>query len=129
MIQTPSGALIPVIIKDRLPYIEHYFPTDKQMLEISREEIMTLKNEWVPSKYNDPSDAAKLRLQQIPTTLIEIKSSGGIYSRRRQTKREYLNYQRTQLSDLQPDRLTLCPDMIPGSKKSLIISRLTYRPW
>ena len=73
--QTQSGVLISILIKNRLPYIEHCFPTDKQMFEISREKIMTSKNDWNQSKYDDPSDAAELRLQQIPTTLIDATDS------------------------------------------------------
>ena len=30
MISTPNGTMIPIIYKGGLPYLEHYFPTDKE---------------------------------------------------------------------------------------------------
>ena len=41
MISTPNGTLIPIIYKGGLPYIQHYYPTDKQIQKITRDEIMT----------------------------------------------------------------------------------------
>ena len=62
MIQISDGVVIPIIIKTRLPYIERYYSTDEQMLKISREEIMTSKNECDSNKYDDLSDTAKVCL-------------------------------------------------------------------
>ena len=42
--------MIPIIIKNELPYIEHYCPAEKQMSEISGVEIMTSKNDRDQSK-------------------------------------------------------------------------------
>ena len=75
MVQTPNGVILPIIIKNGLPYLEHHYPTDKQMREISREEFMTLKNDWDPSKYDDTSDEVEVRLRQIPSTPIEATAS------------------------------------------------------
>lgn len=76
MLQTQSVVFTPVIFKNGLPYIRHYYPTGKQILEVSREEIiMTLKNERDSSKHDDLLDAADLRLQQIPTPPIEATDS------------------------------------------------------
>ena len=38
MIMTPNGVQLPLIIKNSMAYLEHYFSTDKQMNEIKREE-------------------------------------------------------------------------------------------
>ena len=40
-ILTLNGTMIPIIYKGGLPYLEHYYLTDKQMREITREEIVT----------------------------------------------------------------------------------------
>ena len=45
------------------------------MLEVSQEEIMTSKNNWDPSKYNDSEGSAKLCIQQFPPTSIESTDS------------------------------------------------------
>ena len=45
MITTQNRILIPIVFKSGLPYLEHYYPTDKQMREITREEIMTSPGE------------------------------------------------------------------------------------
>ena len=53
LIKTPDGTNIPIIYKGGLPYIQHYYPTDQQMREITREEIMTSPGTWNPSLIND----------------------------------------------------------------------------
>ena len=63
--------MIPIIYKGGLPYIQHYYPTDKQMREITREEIMTSPGEWNPSLLDDEPDATQKRLWQFPPTPIE----------------------------------------------------------
>ena len=50
MMKTPNGVRLPLIIKNGLPYLEHYYPIERQMNEITREEFMTSKNTWVPTK-------------------------------------------------------------------------------
>ena len=37
MMLTPGGVQLPFIIKNRLPYLEHYYPTERQLNEITRE--------------------------------------------------------------------------------------------
>ena len=71
MISTPNGTMIPIIYKGGLPYIQHYYPTDKQMREITREEIMTSPGEWNPSLLDDKPDATQKRLRQFPPIPIE----------------------------------------------------------
>ena len=71
MISTPNGTLIPIIYKGGLPYIQHFYPTDKQMREITREEIMTSPGEWNPSLLDDEPDASQKRLRQFPPTPID----------------------------------------------------------
>ena len=71
MISTPNGTMVPIIYKDGLPYIQHYYPTDKQMREITREEIMTSPGEWNLSLLDDEPDASQKRLRQFPPTPIE----------------------------------------------------------
>ena len=43
MIMTPNGVQLPLVIKNGLPHLEHYYPTAKQMNEIIRERIHDLK--------------------------------------------------------------------------------------
>ena len=57
MITTPNGICIPIVYKGGLPYFEHYYLTDKQMKEITREEIMTTPGLWNPSSLDDAPDA------------------------------------------------------------------------
>ena len=59
IITTPNGTNIPIVYKDGLPYIQHYYPTDKQMREITREEIMTSSGTWNPSLIDDSPDASQ----------------------------------------------------------------------
>ena len=71
MISTSNGTMIPIIYKGGLPYIQHYYPTDKQMREITREEIMTSPGEWNPSLLDDEPDTSQKRLRQFPPTPID----------------------------------------------------------
>ena len=65
MIMTPNGVRLPLIIKNGLAYLEHYYPTDKQMKEITREEWMTSKSDWDPSKFDDIAGASDLSISQF----------------------------------------------------------------
>ena len=58
LITTPNGTNIPIIYKGGLPYIQHYYPTDQQMQEVTREEIMTSPATWNPSLIDDAPDAS-----------------------------------------------------------------------
>ena len=55
--------MIQIIYKGGLPYIQHYYPTGKQMREITREEIMASFGEWNPSLLDDAPDATQKRLR------------------------------------------------------------------
>ena len=63
--------MIPIIYKGKLPYLEYYYPIDKQMRGITREEIRTSPGEWNPSLLDNASDASEKRLRQFPSTPIE----------------------------------------------------------
>ena len=71
MISTPNGIMIAIIFKGGLPYTKHYYPTNAQMRDITREEIMTLPGEWNPSLLDDSPNASDLRLRQFPPTSID----------------------------------------------------------
>ena len=75
MIMTPNGVLLPLIIQIGLMYLEHYYPTARQMTEIDREEFMTAKTEWDPSKLNDTEGSAERHLQQFHPTPIDDNDS------------------------------------------------------
>ena len=73
-IMTPNSVWLPLVIKKGLPYLEHYYPTVKQMNEITREEFMTSKNTWDPTKLGDiedPSDLSIRQFQPIPVDAID----------------------------------------------------------
>ena len=57
-----------MVYKGGLPYIQYYYPTDKQIREITREEIMTSPGEWNPSLLDDVLNASETRLKQFPPT-------------------------------------------------------------
>ena len=71
MMSTPNGTMISIVYKGGLPYIQHYYPTDKQMREITREEIMTSPGEWNPSLLDDALSASETSLKQFAPTPIE----------------------------------------------------------
>ena len=63
LITTPNGTNIPIIYKGGLPYIQHYYPTDQQMREITREGITTSPGTWSPSLIDDSPDFSQKRLR------------------------------------------------------------------
>ena len=66
MIMTPNGVRLPLVIKNGLPYLEHYYPTDDKMDKITCEECMTSKATWDPSKLDDIANASDLSIHQFP---------------------------------------------------------------
>ena len=64
-ILTSTGVQLPVIIKNGLPYLVHYYPTQKQMDDIVREEFMTSPNDWDPTKYDNPEGEPELPFKQF----------------------------------------------------------------
>ena len=66
MIQTPNGLKLPLVIKNGLPYLKHYYPTDEQIDKITCEEWMTSKATWDPSKLDDIKGASNLSIRQFP---------------------------------------------------------------
>ena len=75
LIQTPNGVRLPLIIKNGLAYLEHYYPTDEQMNDENMPvEWMTNKGDWDPSKFDDIEGASERRLSQfspIPVDAID----------------------------------------------------------
>ena len=72
MITTPSGLMIPMVYKDGLSHIKHFYPTNRQMVEIMHEEIMIPARVWNPTLLDDTVGATNLRNKQLPTTPIEF---------------------------------------------------------
>ena len=73
VILTPNGVRLPLIIKNGLVYLEHYYPIDKQKKEIKREEWMISKSNWDPSKFDDIAGAYDLSISQfLPIPLDTI---------------------------------------------------------
>ena len=71
---TPNSVQLPLVIKNGLPYLEHYYPTDEKMDKITCEEWMTSKTTWDPSKLDDIEGASNLsisRFPPIPTDAID----------------------------------------------------------
>ena len=66
MMMTPNGVRLPLIIKNGLSYLEHYYPTAKQMKEITREKFMTSKNTWDPTKLDDIKGTSDLSISHFP---------------------------------------------------------------
>ena len=66
MIMTPNGVWLPLVIKNGLPYLEHYYPTARQRKEITREEFMTSRNTWDPTKLDHIEGASDLSISQFP---------------------------------------------------------------
>ena len=60
MMMTPNGVQLPLISKNGLPYLEHYYPTERQLNEITREKFMMSKNTWVPTKLDNVEGASDL---------------------------------------------------------------------
>ena len=74
-ISTPNDTTSSIVYKGSLPYFVHYYLTDKQMKEITREEITTSPAIWNPSVLDDAPDALQKRLRQFPSTPIEFTDS------------------------------------------------------
>ena len=70
MTTSPDGIMIPIIFKGSLPYIKYYYPTDKQMRDITHKEITTSPEEWNPSLLDNSPNASEQRLRQFPPTPI-----------------------------------------------------------
>ena len=70
MLTTPNGITIPIDFKGELPYIEHYYPTNAQMRDITWEEIMISPGEWYPSLLDDLHNTSEQGLNQFPLTPI-----------------------------------------------------------
>ena len=75
MIMTPNSVRLPLVIKNGLPYLEHYYPTDEQMDKITREEWMTSKATWDPRKLDDIEGATDLSIRQFPPIPIDAIDS------------------------------------------------------
>ena len=58
MMSTPDRTMISIVYKGGLPYTQRYYQTDKQMLEITREEITTSPGEWNLSLLEDAPNAS-----------------------------------------------------------------------
>ena len=75
MMMTVNGVRLPLVIKNGLMYLEHYYTTAKQMAEITREEFMTAKIDWNPRKLYDIKGASDLSIRQFPPTPIDAIDS------------------------------------------------------
>jgi len=75
MMMTSNGVQPPFVIKNGLPYLEHYYPTAKQMKEITREEFMTSKNTWDPTKLDDIEGASDLMISRFPPISLDANDS------------------------------------------------------
>ena len=75
MITTPNGIMIPIVFKSGLPYIEHYYPTDAQIRDITREETITSLGEWNYSLLDDSPNAPEQRLGHFPPTTVDALSN------------------------------------------------------
>ena len=67
MMMTPNGVRLPFIIKNGLMYLEHYYPTQWQIDNITAEEWMINKATWDPSKLDDIKGASDLSISQFPS--------------------------------------------------------------
>ena len=72
---TPNGVKLPLIMKHELLYLEHYYSTARQMKEITREEFMTSKNTWNPTKLDDVDVASDLMISQFPPIPLDAIDS------------------------------------------------------
>ena len=85
---TPNGTNIPIIYKDGLLNIQHYYPANKQMKEITREEIMTSHGTWNPSLIEDSPltlckrDSDKSLLHQLNLRIVSITWKVTLLSRK-----------------------------------------------
>lgn len=56
-------------------YLKYFYPTTKQMRDSDREEFMTLKNDWDPSKLYDIDCAVDRHIQPFLPTPINATDS------------------------------------------------------
>ena len=75
MMLTLDGVRLPFIINNGLPYLEHYYPTKRQLNEITREKFTTSRNIWDPIKLDDPKGASDLMISQFSPIPIDIIDS------------------------------------------------------
>ena len=75
MMLTPNGVRLPFIIINGLPYLEHYYPTERQLNEITREESMTTRNTMDPTKLDDVDEASDLMISQFPPIPLDAIDS------------------------------------------------------
>ena len=78
MMLTSNSVRLPLIIKNGLPYLEHYYPTARQMKEVTREKFITSKNTWDPTKLDDVDGASNLMISQFPP--IPLDAFDGFYN-------------------------------------------------
>ena len=71
IIMTPNGVRLPLVIKNGLSYLEHYYLTVKQMDEITRENFMTSKNTLDPTKLDDIEGAFDLSIHQVQSIPVD----------------------------------------------------------
>lgn len=74
MIQTPNGVILSIVIKNGSPYIKHYCPTKKKMFEILREKIVTSKNDWDLSKYDDLKELVNYVSNNFHPLLMQLQT-------------------------------------------------------
>ena len=72
---TPNGVQLPLIIKNGLPYLEHCYPTARQMKEITKEEFVRSKDTWDPTKLDDVDEASDLMISQFPPIPLDAIDS------------------------------------------------------
>ena len=75
MTMTPNGVQLLFVIKNGLPYLEHYYPTERQLNEITREEFMTSRNTWDPTKLDDVDGASDLMISQFSPIPLDVTDS------------------------------------------------------
>ena len=78
MMLTPGGVQLPFIIKHGLPYLGHYYLTERQLDEITRKEFMTSRNTLDPTKLDSPERASGLMISQLsPIPMIKVDTEIG----------------------------------------------------
>ena len=75
MMLTPGGVQLIFIIKNGIPYLEHFYPTAKKMEHITREEFMTSRNTWDPTKLDSPGGESDRMISQFSPIPIDIIDS------------------------------------------------------
>ena len=72
---TPNGIQLPPVIKNGLLYLKHYYPTARQMKDITRKEFMTSRNMWDPTKLDNIEGASGLSISQFPSIPADVIDS------------------------------------------------------